>query len=94
MQSIFRIFIQTESANNGVEQKKRWVSNGVEDPGGGFNVAGASVHRHHFGSEEGRGTEAAYERVRVELLPLFEEVFAGERLEYGGVGRRREGEYG
>lgn len=94
MQSIFRIFEQTESANNGVEQKKRRISNGVEDPGGGFNVAGASVHRHHFGSEEGRGAEAAYEGVRVELLPLFEEVFSSERLEYGGVGRRGEGEYG
>lgn len=88
------MFIQSVSAHDGVEEEERGVWNGVEDPGGGVDVAGAGVHCHHFGGEEGRGAEAADADVRVELLALFEEVFAGEGLEYGGVGGWWEGELG
>lgn len=69
LQCFFGVFIQTVSANNGVEEKDGWVPNGVDDPGGGVNVAGASVHRHHLGGEEGRRADAADEKVRMELLP-------------------------
>lgn len=69
LQRFLRAFIQTVCADNGVEEKDRWVPNGVEDPGGGVKVAGASVHRHHLGGEEGRGGDAADEVMRVELLP-------------------------
>lgn len=86
LQGLFREFIQTIGANDGIEQQGRWVSSGVENARSGRYVAGAGVHGDHFGGEERSGADTAEEHVRVELFPLLEEAFACECPENGGVG--------
>lgn len=58
----------------------------MEYPGGGDNVAGAGVHGDHSGGDESGEAEAAEQHACVQLLPLLEEVFAGECPECGSVG--------